>query len=104
MACWPRSTCVPGWPSAPAVLTVFTKVGSKPTLGLPVVTSGIGNGGLLSHQSTYSALTQPRQAGATSTPAVEGIVPAGGALAALPSGAALVSGAALASGEAAGGL
>ena len=41
---------MPGWPIAPAVLSA-----GKPTLGLPVVTNGVGIGPFFTHQSKYSA-------------------------------------------------
>ena len=50
---------MPGWPMAPAVLTVLTLFGSKPTSGLPVVTIGTGIGAFRIHQNRYSARTQP---------------------------------------------
>src|SRR6266849_5147167 len=50
----PRRICVPRWPMAPAVLTVLTILGSKPTRGSPVVTIGAGNGAFFIHHSRYS--------------------------------------------------
>src|SRR5438128_740263 len=48
---------------APAVLTIFTKFGSNPTLGFPVVTSGTGNGASFNHHRRYSTRAQVRCAG-----------------------------------------
>src|SRR5438309_34154 len=68
---WPPSrTRVPGWPSAPAVFTVLTAFGSKPTLGFPVVTIGTGNGVFFTDHSRYSTRAQPRYTGTGSSSAI----------------------------------